>query len=505
LNVEKLAARGAFVNSFFFLAYFTFWWTVKLGILPGLHGDEAWSALSKGQLSLFHSGTLTGMNNYTGILQPLISQAFLNTFGTGVMQIRIAGVLANLCGLLVIAQTLSSRRLQKSRVAFFLILGQSALYLTSPRVAWEVNSFTLFLMSLLFACLVRVHKSGGNPGTRWIMIFLITNIVGTYNHVIFSSISLSLLVGLGLWSAYHKSFEHKRIAVLLAANLVNVVLVILVMMYAIDKVPLYIQIITVAAVLSIEIHCYRKASVLPLLPVRMPRWAATSILTAAAASFLFFHGIAFFEVITGYKVLLQNYSYECPPLLAGLSLLCGGIFIVTLTRFLIEDLRQKNQSVAVFFIVAYSGILSLYTVKTSYRYYLILYLVTAIYLSLKLRNRFRQNAVFFLSLLLTFILVNSAQFKIFFTQRPLKAVNFNIGNGQSETSAHFLPKEPLIKFLVENKSSSIAYAIPDAYFLEQPILFYKRIGPWKTEPNSRAIVGYNFDTYRNGFLLYRQE
>ncbi|WP_216641627.1 hypothetical protein [Pedobacter ginsengisoli] len=69
-----------------------FWWIYKLDVLPGLHADEAWSGLKAVQFQNEGVSQIIGMNNYTGILQTLLTGLSFDLFGRGVFQLRLGGV-----------------------------------------------------------------------------------------------------------------------------------------------------------------------------------------------------------------------------------------------------------------------------------------------------------------------------------------------------------------------------------------------------------------------------
>lgn len=145
-----------------------------------------------------------------------------------------------------------------------------------------------------------------------------------------------------------------------------------------------------------------------------------------------------------------------------------------------------------------------YTTSCSFRYYLILYVTAAIYLSLHNESNNALSRVFKYGLLLNFCITNLILISIFQQDRALKAIEINIGNHQTETSAHFLPNKPLMDFLRDNEIDTITY-FSDRYFLEQPIIFLKKLQPWTTRNGTNAIVDYDYsDNIRGGYLFQKK-
>ncbi|NQX52263.1 hypothetical protein HQN86_01420 [Pedobacter panaciterrae] len=491
---------------FFFLTYFGFFWIYKLDEFPGLHADEAWSGLKAFHFMDKHVDQLTGMNNYTGILEALLSKLVFTLFGPGVAQLRISGAILNLIGLLIAAHTLFVKKSYRTTAIFLLIIGQSTLFMISPRIAWEVNSFTLFFMSLLFISFIKITNRNSNKRGLWIFLFLFINALGTYNHIIFSSISFSAFIGVLLWTAYFKSNEQIQILILLFINMCNLVIVFLVMRYVSGSINVAYIYIGIVALLATSTLVYHKIILTDLsynIRINVPIKFIQFLLILFSGLFIFFHGIAFFQIIAGYLFILQVYSYECSALVQTAGAIIGIIFIGHLIRFLLKDLQHKNQAKFSFFIFAYFGVLCLYTTSVSFRYYLALYLIIAIYMAYKIGNHLPTKSFILAPLGLSLIMINTILLDIFTSSnRPVKAIEFKIGNKQIETTAHFLPKLPIINFLKIHKTLEIQYLCEDPYFLKEPILFYRVINPWPQVKGQKTIIDYNFNSYESGFNLY---
>jgi len=494
-----------------FFCYFIFWWTYKLDFLPGLHADEAWAGLKAKQFADKGVTQLSGMNNYTGIIEILLADIAFKFFGVGVTQLRIGGIVFNTLGLLLLGYTSFSFRSYKATLFGLLILAQSSLYMTSPRVAWEVNTLTLFFLSILLISLSHILASSDRFKNIWIILFLTSNILGTYNHVIFSCISIAGFVGVILWSAYYRSGEYRNLIILLFINLFNLVVLFFVMRYG-QRFILsgrYYLLPVLCSVMVAELLLYKrlKRIVLPgCLKIAVAKDYVHFFLIVSLIAFIILHGIAFFEVATSYKLLLQVYSFESSLLVKLFLTAIGSIFLFYSILFLWHDIRHSKRSILPFFLIAYLGLFCIYTIHCSFRYYLALYALLAFYTAYKISKGTQGTKMLTISLTLGFFTMSGILYDIYHTDSPpLKAIEFKIGNGQIETSAHFLPKQPVLDFLKKNKIGTVNYLPENAYFLTEPVLFYKLIKPWPEINSNKGLINFNFNSYGNGFVLYKYE
>ncbi|NHA07722.1 hypothetical protein G7092_28235 [Mucilaginibacter sp. HC2] len=489
-----------------FILFFWCSWTYKLDILPGLHGDEAWSGLKADHFIKHSFDQITGMNHYSGILQASLTQAVFSFFPMKVFYLRIGGALFNLLGLIIICSTLLRHKHYYSALAFLAIFSQSALYLTSPRVAWEVNTFTLFFLSLLLVSAINIYKN--SPHRRfWVFILLLTNILGTYNHIIFSAVPISIFIGLCLWTLYGGDSSVKNLIIVFGISIGNIITLFFLMKFFQFPILLFIRFIpfVVGGVLIAEYWLLNKLSdiSLKLPPPNYFQFSIKVLLLTSILLFFIFHGKAFFEVLTGYKIFLQNYSYESSFLFRALFIACAVVFIFYLFKYLWQDFQNSGSSLYAFLIITYLGVINLYTVKTSFRYYLVIYALVGIYMAFKLSVNVKGAIPLIITLVLSFGLMNTIQLEVFTSKETqIRAVNFRIGNGQIETSAHFLPKEPLLHFLRNNRVGYINYLNDNSYFLVLPIEFYKLNRSWKEDINNKISVDYDYVNYRNGYIYY---
>jgi hypothetical protein len=500
-NIIVASATG------FLLLFILFFWTYKLNTLPGLHADEAWSGIKAVYFSHHPLDQLNGMNHYTGIIQAAAAKIAFGYWGINVFSLRIGGVIFNLLGLLLICGTLIYYQYKYAALAFLFIISQSALYLTSPRVAWEVNTFMLFFISLLFVAIVSICQNSKYI-RFWSFIILFTNVLGAYNHILFSAVTLSVFGGLCLWAIYHNSLLYKRLTILFGISIVNIMIVILLL----RKLPvqhynlMFFAPLFILGFLLIENILLEKLYHIQFKSPFNPKFFRpyiNGLLVCFILVFIFFHGRAFFEVLTGYKIFLQNYSYECPLIIRMAFITTAIIFIGYFLKYIWQDFKAIESSVFVFVIVVYLGVVNIYTRDTSFRYYLDLYAIITLYTAWKMSFHFKKSVSLIGSLAVSLVIVTAIQVAIFSDpSRKIKAIDFTIGNGFAETSAHFLPKEPLINFLQANRVGSIYYFNGNPHFSDLPIEFYKFSKPWKEKAMNKATVGYDYKTYNNGYAYH---
>jgi hypothetical protein len=483
-------------------------WLLGLEYLPGLHGDEAWSGLKAESFAREGIKQLHGMNNYTGILQALIAEATFRGFGISVFNLRVPGVICNAVGLVLICWRL--RNSKATVLVFLLIYCQSALFLTSVRIAWEVNTFSLFFFSIVFVSAYTIVIAGTWNKKRWIFLFLLTNIVGSYNHLIFSTLGLSLFVGFILFSVYFDNNQYKKWLVVLFVNLINLGTVFLLMNYAQTKVieihgflPFVVGgLVTLESSLLLR---YQRFFNFTLYSPRARIGVVIAILGCFCA-FVVFHGRAFFEVLSGWKIMLQTYSLESPYPLQLILSLCAGIVLLYLLHFIWLDLQTTDSSLFAIILITFGGVLCLYTIRTSFRYYLIINILVSLYMAYRASINIRKYFPLLLTFIMSFIFITYLHGLVLSNkQRPLRAVNFTIGNNQPETSAHFLPKEVVIAHLRLNNISEVDYRNEHTYFMTLPIQFYQSVNPWTVNPNKRLVVGYDFKRLGSGYYFVQED
>jgi len=226
------------------------------------------------------------------------------------------------------------------------------------------------------------------------------------------------------------------------------------------------------------------------------------ILYIGLGCFLLFHGKAFFEVLAVYKPFLQVYSYESSILAKILLCFYASITILFLCWSFYQDSKRSSSDIFIILFICYLAVLTLYTVQSSFRYYLIAYALAAIYLAYKIGAKVMGYKIILISTICSWFLIFYMQKDIFFSKhRNIIAKTFVIGNHQMETNTHFLPKEALLDSLITNKIENVKYLTENNYFLDLPIKFYKLSNPWYTDSFKSMEVSYSFDNYGSGYFI----
>lgn len=493
------------------ITYLIFCWTYHLGISPGLHGDEAWFGLEGGNMLKHPTNKLTGMNYYTGILQSLVASLFFSLSGATVFNLRIGGVILNLLGLLIIWRTLYTKASPGQSLIFLLVICQSGLYLNSPRVGWEVNTFTLFFSSLILVSITRSIEK--QKMSKYLIFFtLLVFVVGSYNHIIFSAVPVSLIFGFGFTYLFHRKSIYFELFILMVVAVIDCLIQLLLFKHDTPGLFSSVWYYPVAAIVLLLAQTFMLDScifrLIPSITIKLNKNYFIFALPIALIPFVFFHGKAFFETLSNYKIYMQFYSFESA--LWSVLIFSGIAAIVVL--YLVMNFRRNflNEQTLLFTIAvaSYAIIFSAYTTLNSYRYYLELYLAVALFLAVTASDR-RQGKwrwVLMLSLSISLLTGFYTQFQIFCSSEHSRALYFEIGNNQQETSAHFLPKERLIQFLESNQIDSVIILGPAPYFLETPVNFYKQSAPWKSTFGKKAVIMYqSTNRKKDGILFFKED
>nr|WP_068893258.1 hypothetical protein [Pedobacter panaciterrae] len=484
--------------------YFLFWWTYKLELLPGLHADEAWVGLEAISFNSNGNERLHAMNNYTGVLQIYFSSLSFKWLNVGVFQLRIFGVLLNAISIILMFYFFYLNKLKRALFIFLLITSQSVFFMLSPRIAWEVNSFTFFLIALLLVSVTKLAYAKLSISNIWVGVFFAVNVIGTYNHVIFSCISVSALLGLIFWSMRNKTSEYQYFILIGTINLFN-----LVILFVLMKRMFYINHgqITVLSILTLMI-CMESFALNFILKIRLRLdwglkfYGIFLVVLGSMCLFTFYHGFSFLQVLTNYKVLTHVLSYESSLFEQAIYIVCGALYIYYLFMYLLNDLSSERGAILAYVIVMYLGVINVYTIECSFRYYLSIFYLTAVYLSIELSKDKKRSIPMICVLVFSFFLTNRILLTVFIDdQRVVKPKQFNMGNNKFETSAHFLQTQPLVDFLKENKVLSLR-SDSNQYFLEKPVFFYYKIDPWSFSDKKTALIEYDYNSFGSGFIMH---
>ncbi|MES2378137.1 MAG: hypothetical protein V4553_16225 [Bacteroidota bacterium] len=490
---------------FAFIIYFAFAGFYKLNYLPGLHGDEAWIGIKANSFNQFGIHQIRGMNTYTGILQILISQLVFKVWGIGVFQLRAGTVVLNILTFLTIIFYLIKQKQSGSAIFYMLILAQSSLILAFYRVAWEVNTLTHFFLATSFILLKSINKN-----SRWnfwyFFLFLLVNILASYNHIIFSCAPIAGFFALIIWKLNTGGKTYDHIAWLLCINLMNIVGIFLIMNYCNYPIGENLLLSLSMLLIIVLIEIWSVQYLTKQIPFEIPKIMILDLpikafLTIGILIFVFFHGIAFASVLANYKILLEVYSFEQSTFYKIVFVINAVILAVYFSHCLYRVFNKQNVPFFAFFIIVYLCLFNLYTRNTSYRYYLEFYFIFTFFVATNLAVK--TNRLVTLSLLLTFSITVHTFCVIFFFNRPLKAIRFVRSPGQVETSAHFLPKEPLLDFIKKNNIGYITSLTDNSFFITQPLEFYNLVKERPDTASRSVLIMYDYKHYGSGFQFVK--
>jgi len=163
-----------------------------LGTIPGLHGDEAWAGVRAHEI-VDGMRPMVGMTSYTGAMYQYLLVPGMAAFGFNVTILRAFTVATSL--ICVVLYYVMARRLFDRAIAGVatLVLVSMPSFTAYGRVAYEV-----FALNPILAIGAIVLLLEGNPCSRWVRMILLSLSgiclgLGTWNHIIFVSVPISLL------------------------------------------------------------------------------------------------------------------------------------------------------------------------------------------------------------------------------------------------------------------------------------------------------------------------
>lgn len=164
-----------------------------LGTISGLHGDEAWAGVRAHEI-MEGKLPLLGMNGYTGPIQQYLLSAELSVLGYNVFCLRLLTVITSLIGAVLYFNL--AKRLFGARVAgvaaillvslpFFTVYSRSALEIFTLNPILSIGGILLLL------------EGNERANRRRFWLWLLSGMcfgLGTWNHLIFLSVPVSILV-----------------------------------------------------------------------------------------------------------------------------------------------------------------------------------------------------------------------------------------------------------------------------------------------------------------------
>ncbi|MFA6028598.1 MAG: glycosyltransferase family 39 protein [Elusimicrobiota bacterium] len=456
----------------------------RLSDFPGLHGDEAWVGLYavrilKGGLYSPHE-----MNTYTGPLYGWLLSGVYRLLGASVFSLRLPGALLNLFAAGLLAGHFWRREGPRSSLLWLALLLGSPLFLLKSRVAWEVYALQPLLLALVFAASRRALDDDGG-GTRNALLFLAACHLGVLNHFIFSSVPVSLLAYAAFRSILQRDARALDLLALAAYASLQTLLVGTLKPRVGDAFWLEHRAPLCAAWLSLPFlggALYRglRSRWLPALGVLATRAAALPervfssarvVVCVGFAAFVFFHWIAFMQILSGVSVFMRLTSWEpslflAVPLYAGAGLSMVVLFSEGLRALYSREVPEGPRGVALWFL-CYAAAFPLFRTHSTIRYYILPAFLAlaalAVLLPPLLERRAGARAALFAGLLCLFTL-SVKESSMSGVRFP---VSFHVG-WRWENSGDFLPKKGLY-----DEISSLGYCEfhPDS-FIGLPMIFY---------------------------------
>lgn len=488
-------------------------WLFRLEELPGLHGDEAWFGLTANSYSETGIKSPVGMTFYTGILQSLASFITFKYFGIGVFQLRLPGVILNFLTLVIAVIVFVRYQQYRMLTLFMLLVMQSSIFVLYPKLAWEVTTFScLFLLIQLG--LFYIIFTRNRPRTITVFAFLLINLLGSYNHILFASLPLALLIGTCIWVYLNNQVDKYYVTVILAVNLFNICVQGLYLKFLVTDIWISYGngIFIIAPVLLFIESIFIKQIITALTPIlvwiqkmKINPLVFSAFLLLSIITFCIFHGLSTTQVFSNTALITNLFSYQPSESMHLLATTCGLFLFGSFLFLLIKNSVAEDKNLITILIATYLGVFCLFTTGTSIRYYIIpsvfIYLFLAFELNKKNLLRFIPVCIL-VSASISFIILTIQLTDIYqHSERKVKAIEIIMGNKTMETSAHFLSTLELRRFISDHQIDNVEYDPAERYFIENPISFYKLFQKQKGAAGKSILVKYNYQALGNGFKI----
>ena len=457
------------------------------------------------------------MTFYTGILQSLASFITFKYFGIGVFQLRLPGVILNF--LTLVSAVIIFARYQKYRMLtiFLLLVMQSSIFVLYPKLAWEVTTFSCLFLLIQLA-LFYIIFSRNQPHTFTVFSFLLINLLGSYNHILFASLPLALLIGTSIWIYLNNQVDKHYLTVILAVNFLNICVQGLYLKFLVNDIWISYGngIFIVAPVLLFFESIFSKQIITALTPIlvriqkmKINPLVFSAFLLLSIVTFCIFHGLSTTQVFSNTALITNLFSYQPSEPIHLLATACGLFLFGSFLFLLIKNIVAGDKNLSTVLIASYLGVFCLFTTGTSIRYYIIpsvfIYLFIGFQLSKKSLLRFIPICIL-VSAAISFIILTTQLTDIYQqSDRKVKAIEIIMGNKTMETSAHFLPTLELRRFIRDQQIANVEYDPAERYFIENPISFYKLFQKQKGAAGKSILVKYNYQALGSGFKIKRKE
>ncbi len=499
-----------FVVTALFTAIFALWTTFVDTI--GLHGDEAWLGLEGVRVLEHGFERCYGMDFYSGMLQSSLNALFFHLFGVSVAVMRSVGIVCNTIALLLMGWFLFKKTNKKVLLFFAVLISQSALFLGLSKVAWEVTSFSFFFLSISVIALYEFCLGVIKRSKPVLFVFLLTTMLAAYSHVIFISLIVGIHVGLVLWVVFDKrtiDSEIMRCYTATGLSILNTsVALVFAFLYGVNC-SLYECSLFFGGLLGmLAVQCYffeQISKQFAYMLNKVAKWRFSlimklTVLLLLCLSFCKYHLYSFFRVQSQEVVFNRLFSFQLEYWQHIAFLLVSVIVFLRLSFFLAKDVLVNRKTPWAYILIAYMGLLAVFTQGFSIRYYLILSLLLFIYISYKFSLMSPVYQRYWFAFL--FISAGLVQYNMWNLQiekeRDVKAMYFRIGNF-GETSAHFINFEPVLDSVFKYRVGKINTT--ETFFIDNVFEFYKKQYPILKNYKNTMRVEYNYEETGNGYKI----
>lgn len=453
------------------------------------------------------------MTFYTGILQSLVSFITFKYFGIGVFQLRLPGVILNFSALFIAVMIFLKYQKYRMLTVFKLLIMQSSIFVLYPKLAWEVTTFS-YLFLLLQLGLFYIIFSQNRPRTITVFAFLLINLLGSYNHILFASLPLALLIGIGIWVYLNNQVDKHHVTAILAVNFLNICVQVLYLKFLVNDIWASYGngIFVIVPVLLFFESIFIKQITITVTPIlvwiqriKIKPHFFNAFLLLSILAFCIFHGLSISQVFSNTALITNLFSYQPSKPMHLLATACGFFLFGSFLFLLIKNIVAGDKNLIAILIATYLGVFSLFTTGTSIRYYIIpsiaIYLFLSFELDKKILPRFIPVCILVSASISLVILTTQLSDVYLQSDRKVKAIEIVMGNKTRETSAHFLSTLELRRFIRDHQIGNVEYDPTERYFIEKPISFYKLYQNQKRAAGKSIFVKYNYQTLGNGFKI----
>ena len=482
--MKRAGAVSALVGLGLYLALLLLY---RLGEIPGLHGDEAWSGHFA--MRLLERGFYTPheMNGYTGAFYGWAVSKSYGLFGVNAFALRLPGVLANLVAAAIVAVEFGAWFGLGAAAGWLGLVALWPMFLMKSRVAWEVYALQGLFLSIDLALLRGfLERRDFRPARA--LAFLLVNAFGVFNHFIFLSVPLSLLLLATAQFYYEEKPELAdlvRLAAACAAACTALCAVKLNLSEAFWGAHRVAGAAALLAPLAAALAAFlarpeaanaRLRSLAHMLRAERPAWghAVARVLALGWLVSAALHGTALVQIGSGVAIFKRMFSHSLPLWASAPLHLWAGFLLAACAALAVRAWREEEtfgptERFLALWPAVYFCLFSAFRTNNSIRYYAIVsFLITAalgagLWRVVDVRRwRFRAAAA------LAFALLHGFLWRELIHPVDRPPFRFRVG-WHMERSAHFMRKEPLYDVA---RAQRACLMDGDGGFIDLPVKFY---------------------------------